>query len=70
MRQHIVADALRLAQAAAMADHQPAMRTQHRQMVSDVLGVGRTDADIDEADAAFTILAQQVIARHLEAMPG
>ena len=47
VRQHVVADGLRLPQAAAMADHQPAMRPQHRQVVGDVLGVGRADADVD-----------------------
>ena len=50
--QHVVADRLRLPQARAMADHQPAMRPQHRDMVGDVLGVGGADADVDQADAA------------------
>ncbi len=51
-----------------MADHQPAMRAQHRDMVGDGLGVGGADADIDEADAA-PVGAHDVIGGHLEAMP-
>src|SRR3546814_8304128 len=52
VREHIVADTLAGAQPAAMADHQPRLRTQHREMVADRLGVRRTDADVDERDAA------------------
>ena len=70
VRQHIVADGLRLPQAAAMADHQPAMRAQHGEMVGRRLGVGGADADIDDGDAAAAVAAQQVVGRHLEAMPG
>ena len=51
-----------------MADHQPAMRAQHRDVVGDVLGVGGADADVDEADAA-PVLAHDVIGRHLVAVP-
>ena len=51
-----------------MADHQPAMRAQHRDVVGDVLGVGRADADVDQADAA-PVGAHEVIGGHLEAMP-
>ena len=53
-----------------MADHQPAMRAQHREMVGDVLGVGRPDADIDDGYPALPVRARQVIGRHLEALPG
>ncbi|MNQ41954.1 hypothetical protein D3C85_556460 [compost metagenome] len=66
--QHIVADGLRLTQAAAVADHQPAMRTQHRQVVGDVLGVGRADADVDQRHAV-AIAGDQVIGRHLVSVP-
>ena len=69
VRQHVVADGLRLPQPAAMADHQPAMRAQHGEMVGRRLGVGRTDADIDDGDAAAAVATQQVVGRHLEAMP-
>jgi hypothetical protein len=47
-----------------MAEHQPGVRAQHRDMVGDGLGVGRADADIDHGDAAM-ILALQMIGRHL-----
>ena len=67
--QHVIADGLRLPQAAAMADHEPAMRAQHRQMIGDVLGVRRADADIDERDPV-PVPAHEVIGRHLEAVPG
>ena len=67
--EHIIADDLRLPQARAMADHQPAMGTQHRDMVGDVLGVRRTDADVHETHAA-PVRADDMIGRHLEAMPG
>ena len=53
-----------------MADHQPAMRAQHREMIGDRLGVGRADADIDEGDAAIGRRRAQMVGRHLVAMPG
>ena len=43
---HVIADALRMTQAAAMPDHQPAMRTQHGKVIGDRLGVGWADADV------------------------
>ncbi len=66
--QHVIADRLRLTQAAAMADHQPAMRTQHGQMVGDVLGVGRADTDIHQRHAV-AVAGDQVIGRHLVTVP-
>ena len=68
VREHVVADLLALPQARAMADHQPAMRAKHRDVIGDRLGVGGADADVDEADAA-PILAYDVIGGHLVAMP-
>ena len=59
----------RLAQPAAMADHQPAMRAQHREMVGDVLRVRRADADIDDGDAVLPVAAAQMVGRHLEPVP-
>jgi hypothetical protein len=38
-----------------MADHQPGMRAQHRDMVGRGLGVRRADADIDQGDAAAAV---------------
>jgi hypothetical protein len=70
MRQDIVADLLALPQAAAMADHQPAMRARHRQMVGNGFGVGGADADIHDGDAIDPVAAMQVVGRHLEALPG
>ena len=66
--QDVVADGLRLTQAAAVADHQPAMRTQHSQVIGDVLGIGRADADVDQGHA-MAIVGDQVIGRHLVTVP-
>src|SRR5215216_5572271 len=68
VRQHIIADALRLAETAAMADHQPAMRAQHGKVVGHVLGIGGTDADVDERDAA-AIGNCEMVGRHLITVP-
>ena len=67
--QHIVADGLAGAQAAAVADHQPGLGPQHRQVVGDGLGVGGADADVDQRDAA-PARRHQVIGRHLVLAPG
>jgi AMP nucleosidase len=40
--------------AEVLADHQPAMRPQHREMVGDGLRVRRPDADVDEAGAPIS----------------
>jgi hypothetical protein len=48
--QHVVADGLAFTQAAAVANHQPDVRAQHRQMVADGFGVGRADANINQRD--------------------
>ncbi len=53
-----------------MADHQPAMRAHHREVVGDRLCVRRADPDIDDADALGAVAPQQVIRRHLEPLPG
>ena len=39
VREHVVAEQLAAPQAGAMAEHQPAMRAQHREVVGDGLGV-------------------------------
>ena len=69
MGQHIIADRLAGAQAAAMADHQPGLGTQHGEMVTDGLGVGRADADVDQRDADAAG-GGEVPGRHLELAPG
>ncbi len=49
------------------------MRAQHREMVRDGLGVGGPDADVDERRAvrrATPVAADQVVGRHLVAVPG
>ena len=51
--QHVVAELLGVAQAGAVAEHQPGMRPQHGDVVGDGLGVGRADADVDHGDAAM-----------------
>jgi hypothetical protein len=67
--QHIVADGLAGAQAAAVADHQPGLGPQHRQVVGDGLGVGGPDADVDQRDPA-PVGRGQVVGRHLVLAPG
>src|SRR3546814_2609354 len=64
MGEHIVAKLLRTAQAPAMADHQPAMRAQHRQMIGDRLGVRWSDTDIDQRHAEL-VFTHKMIGRHL-----
>nr|GFA34314.1 hypothetical protein [Tanacetum cinerariifolium] len=60
---------IRHAQAAtAVPDHQPAMRTQHGEVISDVLGVGRTNADVDQRHA-MAVFGNQVVSRHLITVP-
>ncbi len=66
--QHVIADGLRLTQATAVTDHQPAMRTQYSEVIGDVLGIGRADADVDQRHA-MTVFGDQVVGRHLIAVP-
>jgi hypothetical protein len=62
--QHVVAQLLGVAQAGAVAQHQPGVRAQHRDVVGDGLGVGRAHADVDHGDAG-AVGAHQVVGRHL-----
>nr|GEU28271.1 hypothetical protein [Tanacetum cinerariifolium] len=64
VRQHVVAQFLGVAQPGAVAQHQPAMRAQHGNVVGDGLGVGRSHADIDHRNAG-TVGADQVVTGHL-----
>jgi hypothetical protein len=69
MGQHEVAQPLRIAQPRAMADHQPGMRAQHRDVVGRRLGVRGADADVDQRDA-LAVRALEVIGRHLRQLGG
>ncbi len=60
---------LRMTQSAAMADHQPAMGSENRDMIGDCLGVGRPDTDIDQRNAHM-FLTDQMISGHLGKMAG
>ena len=60
----VVAELLRVPEARAVPEHQPGMRSQHRDMVGDVAGVGRPGADVDHGDAAVAGL-DQMKRRHL-----
>ena len=62
--QHVVAQLLRGAQPRAVAQHQPSMGAQHRDVVGDGLGVGRAHANVHHGDAAV-VFAYQVVAGHL-----
>ncbi len=66
--EHIVADRLAGAQPAAMADHQPRLGAQHREMVADRLGVGRADADVDQRHPR-AVRPDQMIGGHLDLAP-
>ncbi len=67
VRQYVVAQLLRVAQPGTVTQHQPRMRTQHRDMVGDRLGIGGSDADVDHRDAA-AVATHQMIAGHLRQM--
>ena len=72
MGEDVIADGLRLPQPAAMAHHEPAMRTQDRQMVGDRLGVGGADANIHQRRALHRPVGaarHEVVGRHLELVP-
>ena len=69
MGQHIVADGLAVPQPATVADHQPRLRAQHRQVVGNGLGVGGADADVDQGDP-LAVFGHQVISGHLMLAPG
>lgn len=51
-----------------MADHQPGVRPQYRQMVADGFGVGRPDADVHQRNAA-PFARDQMVGRHLMIFP-
>ncbi len=69
VRQHVVAQALRVAQSGAVTEHDPGVRPQHGDVVGDVFRIGRADADIDQGDAAVT-RQDEVIRRHLRQSGG
>src|ERR1700679_3528196 len=52
-----------------MANHQPAMRPQDRDVVGGGLGLRGPDADVDQTDPA-PVRAHAMIGGHLEGMPG
>ena len=64
MRQHKVAQSLRIAQPGTVADHQPSMGAQHGDVVRRRFSVGRADADVDQRDTR-PIRPLEVIGRHL-----
>ncbi len=68
MGQHIIADPLARSQAAAMADHQPRLRSYDREVIGDGLGIGRANADVNQCDAG-AVGRDQVIGRHLVPPP-
>lgn len=59
-----VADAHAAVEARAVANHDPRLRTQHREGIRDGLRVGRTHADIDHRDA-IAVRRREIVARHL-----
>ncbi|EKD61222.1 MAG: hypothetical protein ACD_54C00341G0003 [uncultured bacterium] len=64
-----IAQGLAVAQARAMANHQPGMRAQHRDMIGGGFGIRRADTDIDQRNAV-PIRPLQVIGRHLRRFRG
>ena len=68
MGQHVVADILAFTQAAAVANHQPDVRTQHRQMVADIFGICRADPNINQRDP-LSVFGYQMPGGHLVLFP-
>ena len=68
MRQYIVAYRLALTQTATVTNHQPDVRAQHREMIANIFGIGRADADVDQCNA-LTVVSDQVPGRHLVFFP-
>ena len=64
MGQHEIAQRLGVAQTGAMADHQPGMGPQHRDVIGCRLGVGRADTDVDQRDPR-PVRPLEVIGGHL-----
>ena len=64
MREHVVAEPLRVPETRAMAEHQPGVRAQHGDVVGHVARVGRTGPDVDQGDAAIAGL-DEMKGRHL-----
>ena len=62
--QHVVAQLLAVAQAGAVAEHDPRLGPQHGDVVGDVFGIGRAHANVDHGDAG-TVSAHQVVGGHL-----
>ena len=55
MGQDVITQQLGFPQAPAMADHQPAMRAQYRQMIGDGFGVRGADPDIDQRNSFMPV---------------
>jgi hypothetical protein len=62
--EHVVAQLLGVPQACAVAQHQPGVRAQHRDVVGHGARVGRPNADVDQGDPA-AVGPDQVVAGHL-----
>jgi len=67
--QYVVAQLLAVAQAGAVAQHDPGVGAQHGDVVGDVLGVGGAHANVDHGDAAV-VGAHQVVGGHLRQARG
>ncbi len=66
--EHVIANQLAFAQAAAVAYHQPHVRAQNCQMVADGFRIRRADANVNQRNA-LTVGGDQVPGRHLMLFP-
>ncbi|SAJ07162.1 Uncharacterised protein [Enterobacter hormaechei] len=64
----VIANQLTFTQAAAVADHQPDVRAQYRQMVADGFRIRRANADVNQRNA-LTVGGDQVPGWHLVLFP-
>ncbi|MNZ47467.1 hypothetical protein D3C78_651830 [compost metagenome] len=69
MSQHVIANQLAFAQTAAVANHQPHVRAQDGEVVTDGFSIRRADANVDERNA-LAIGGNQMPGGHLVFFPG
>ena len=64
MRQHVIAELLRVPKPGAMANHWPGMGPHHSDMVGDVARIRGAGADVDHSNAA-AVWRDEMKGRHL-----
>src|SRR5262245_2684617 len=64
VREDVITELLRIAEARAVAEHQPGMGPKHRDMIGDIASVRRAGADVDHGNARGALL-NEMKCRHL-----